>query len=155
MLDYVPVTAHTAGALELMPGSLLMGLEAYRLAILLVGVLFATLLLRRWVSSWVALLGACVLMATVRLEAKYLDYRPETWAFSAALFSLWLVDRALVERTRRLVAAATVGSAIVFLAHAEVFLVYAAAALGIAIGRIAVNPLAAMPAWRSMKASLY
>ena len=140
-LDYVPVTAHTAGALELMPGSLLMGLEAYRLAILLVGVLFATLLLRRWVSSWVALLGACVLMATVRLEAKYLDYRPETWAFSAALFSLWLVDRALVERTRRLVAAATVSSAIVFLAHAEVFLVYTAAALGIAIGRIAVNPL--------------
>ena len=77
-------------------------LEVYRLAVLRRGVLFAALLFRRWVSSWIAVLGACLLLATVRLEAKFLDYRPETWALVLALFTLWLVDRAMVERSRRL-----------------------------------------------------
>lgn len=139
-LDYLTVTAHTGAALELLPGQLLVQLEVYRLAILLLGVLFATLLLRRWVSSWIALLGGCLLLATVRLDAKYLDYRPETWAFTVALFTLWLVDRALVERSRRIAATATLGAAVVFLAHAEVFLVFAAAAAGIAVARVLVAP---------------
>jgi hypothetical protein len=135
-LDYAAVTAHTAGALELMPGSLLEELEFYRVAVLAGAVLFAALLFRRWVSSWAAVLGACLLLATVRLEAKYLDYRPETWALTASLFTLWLVDRALVERSRRLLAMATLGAAVVFLAHAEVFLVLAAAVVSLAIARV-------------------
>jgi hypothetical protein len=135
-LDYAAVTAHTAAALELLPGSLLQQLEIYRVALLAGAVLFAALLFRRWVSSWAAVLGACLLLATVRLEAKYLDYRPETWALTASLFTLWLVDRALVERSRRLLAMATFGAAIVFLAHAEVFLVLAAAIVGLATARL-------------------
>ena len=135
-LDYAAVTAHTAAAVELLPGSLLQQLEIYRVALLAGGGLFAALLFRRWVSTWAAVLGACLLLATVRLEAKYLDYRPETWALTASLFTLWLVDRALVERSRRLLAMATVGSAVVFLAHAEVFLVLAAAIAGLAIARL-------------------
>jgi hypothetical protein len=135
-LDYAAVTGHTAAALELLPGSLLQQLEIYRVVLLAGGVLFAALLFRRWVSAWAAVLGACLLLATVRLEAKYLDYRPETWAVTASLFTLWLVDRALVERYRRLLAMATLGAAIVFLAHAEVFLVLGAAIVGLAIARL-------------------
>ncbi len=133
--DYLPVTAHTAATLQLLPGDLLAQLEVYRLALLVVGLILATLLFRRWVSSWLALLGAILLFATVRLEFKYLAYKPETFALDLALFGLWLVDRAIVERTRRLALTAAATGALVYLAHAEVFLVYLAAVAGIVVAR--------------------
>ena len=133
--DYLPVTAHTAAALQLLPGDLLVQLELYRLALLIVGLVLATLLFRRWVSSWLALLGAILLFTTVRLEFKYLAYKPETFALDLALFGLWLVDRAIVERSRRLAMTAAVTGGLVYLAHAEVFLVYLAAVAGIVAAR--------------------
>ena len=48
-----------------------------------------------------------------------------------ALFVLWVADRAFVERDRRLVGLAAVGAAVVFLSHAEVFLILAAALVGL------------------------
>ncbi len=101
--DYMPVTAHTAAALLLLPGDQLVRLEIYRLLILGLGVLFATVLFRRWVSSPYALAGAILLLGTVRLDQKFDGYRPETVAFVLALFVLWVADRAFVERDRRLV----------------------------------------------------
>ena len=136
--DYLPVTAHTAAGLLLLPGDELVRLELYRLLILGLGVLFATVLFRRWVSSPYALAGAILLLGTVRLEGKFDGYRPETVAFVLALFVLWVADRAFVERDRRLVGLATVGAAIVFLSHAEVFLILAAALVGLGIGRALV-----------------
>ena len=99
--DYLPVTAHTAAALLLLPGDLLPDMEVYRLATLVLGVLFAVLLFRRWVSGWAALLGAILLLATVRLEQKFDGYRPETVALVLALFTLWVADRAFAERNPR------------------------------------------------------
>ena len=132
--DYMPVTAHTAAGLLLLPGDQLVRLEVYRLLILGLGVLFATVLFRRWVSSPYALAGAILLLGTVRLDQKFDGYRPETVAFVLALFVLWVADRAFVERDRRLVGLAVVGAAMVFLSHAEVFLILAAALVGLGIG---------------------
>jgi hypothetical protein len=138
--DYLPITAHTAGALLLLPGDQLVRLEIYRVIILALAVLFATLLFRRWVSGWAALAGAILLLGTVRLDQKFDGYRPETVALALALFTLWVADRALVERDRRLAAVAIVGAAAVFLGHAEVFLILAPALVGIGVARLLVAP---------------
>ncbi len=135
--DYLPVTAHTAAAFALLPDlDMRMIMEAYRLAVL--GAAFATaaLLLRRFVSSWLAVLGACLLLGTVRLEGKFLAYRPETWALVPALFTLWLADRAMVERSWRLAGAAIFSAAVVWLAHAEVFLLLGPGVVGLAAARL-------------------
>ena len=163
--DYLPITAHTASALLLLPGDVLARLEVYRLIILALGLLFAALLFRRFVSGWAALLGAILLMGTVRLEQKFDGYRPETVALVLALFTLWLADRALAERSPRVVALALLSSTIVFLGHAEVFLVMAPALVGIGVARGLVVPgrggggLAAglglrlrRPSWRALSA---
>ena len=133
--DYLPVTAHTAAALLLLPGDGLGRLELYRLLVLGLGVLFTVLLFRRWVSSWVAVLGAILLLGTVRLEGKFDGYRPETVGLVLAIFTLWVVDRALVERSRRSVVVAVVLAALVFLSHAEVFLILAPAIVGMGVAR--------------------
>ena len=138
--DYLPVTAHTAAAMLLVPGDLLTDLELYRLITLSLGLLFATLLFRRWVSGWAALLGAILLLATVRLDQKFDGYRPETLALVVALFTLWVADRAFVERSPRAIAVALVGTALVFLSHAEVFLILAPALFGIAVARTLIAP---------------
>ena len=138
--DYLPVTAHTAAAMLLVPGDLLTDLELYRLITLALGLLFATLLFRRWVSGWAALLGAILLLATVRLDQKFDGYRPETVALVVALFTLWVADRAFVERSPRAIAVALVGTALVFLSHAEVFLILAPALVGIAVARTLIAP---------------
>jgi hypothetical protein len=135
--DYLPVTAHTAAAFALLPGlDVQVTLEAYRLAVLAATFAAAVLLFRRFVSIWLAVLGACLLLATVRLEGKFLAYRPETWALVPALFTLWLADRAMVERSWRLAAAAVVAAAVVWLAHAEVFLLLGPGVVGLAAARL-------------------
>lgn len=138
--DYLPVTSHTAAAFELLPGEMLVQMEVYRVAVLVVTLILATLLFRRWVSSWVALLGAILLVSTVRLDARFLSYKPETWALAVALFAMWAADRAFAERSRRLAATAAAAAALVFLAHAEVFLVLVAAIAGIGVGRALIAP---------------
>lgn len=138
--DYLPVTAHTAGALLLLPGDPLVRLEIYRVTVLALAVLFATLLFRRWVSGWTALAGAILLLGTARLDQKFDGYRPETFALVLALFTVWVADRAIVERDRRLVALAIAGVAVVFLAHAEVFLILAPALVGLGVARLFVAP---------------
>ncbi len=138
--DYLPVTAQTAAALLLLPGDLLPDLEAYRLITLALALLFATLLFRRWVSAWPALLGAILLLGTVRMDQKFDGYRPETVAFTVALFTLWVADRAFAERDRRAFIVALVGSALVYLSHAEVFLILVPALVGIGIARAVVAP---------------
>ncbi len=138
--DYLPETAHTAAALLLLPGDTLARLELYRLIVLGLGVLFATLLFRRWVSGWTALLGAILLLGTVRLEQKFDGYRPETVALVMALFTLWAADRAVVERSPRALAVALLGCAIVFLSHAEVFLILVPVLIGIGAARALVAP---------------
>ena len=131
--DYAPFTAHSAAVLELMAPDATGFLEAYRLAVLVAVFCLAVLLLRRWFSTWLAVLGTILLLGTVRLDQRVLVYRPEVFAFALGLFALWLVDRAAVERTPRMIAAAAVALGLVFASHAEVFLVILPAAAGIAV----------------------
>ncbi|HEX5015808.1 MAG TPA: hypothetical protein VFV72_16810 [Candidatus Limnocylindrales bacterium] len=140
--DYAPFTAHSAAAFQLMSNDLLASQEAYRLAVLLAVLIFATLVFRRFVPTWIAILGAVLLVTTIRLEFKLLAYKPEMFAFALALAAVWLVDRAATERSWRLAAVATGVSGLVFLAHAEVFLVLAAliAAVALTRGPIRVSP---------------
>lgn len=133
--DYLPSTTHLASALELLPGSLLQVAAAYRLALLAAAAVVAALLFRRWFSSWIAMLGAVLLLSTVRLEAKFLDVRPETFGFVIALFTLWASDVAMAERSRRAAIVAVAGASITFLSHAEVFLLLGPGLVGLAIGR--------------------
>jgi len=136
--DYLPVSTHTAGFLLLSPGDLLADTEIYRVAILLAGLVLSIVLLRRWVSSWAALLGTILLFSTIHLQQKFSGYRPETVAFDLLLFTIWLIDRAIVEHRRRLLGLAIVTSALVLLAHAEVFLVLVSAIAGLGLARTVV-----------------
>jgi hypothetical protein len=133
--DYAPFTAHSAAAFQLMSNDLLVSQEVYRLAILLAVMIFATLVFRRFVSSWIAILGAVLMVTTIRLEFKLLAYKPEMFAFALALAALWLVDRAATERSWRLAGVAAALTGLVFLAHAEVFLVLAALIAAVAVTR--------------------
>ena len=136
--DYVPASAHAAAALELLPEDRLVAVAWYRLAILAAGVAMAAALFRRWVSSWLAVLGACLLLTTVRLEAKFLDLRPETFAFVLALTALWAADRAMAERSWRSATVAFAASLLTFLSHAEVFLLLGPGLLGLGAARALV-----------------
>jgi hypothetical protein len=136
--DYLPFTAHAAAFFGLLADDLPMRMEAYRLAVLGAGALVAALLFRRWVSSWLALLGAVLLLATERLGLKMLSFKPETFALVVALFALWALDRAIVERSRRLLALAVAAATLTFLAHAEVFLVLVALAAALGLARLIV-----------------
>lgn len=138
--DYLPFTAHAAAAFQLLPGDLTVRMELYRLALLVAAGLVAALLLRRAVPTWLAVLGAILLLATDRLAFKFLAFKPETFGIVVALFALWAFDRALVERSRRLAVLALLTATLTFLAHAEVFLVLAAAVAGLALARLVVAP---------------
>ena len=138
--DYAPFTAHSAAVFALLPADLVAALESYRLAVLAAGFCLAVVLLRRWFSTWLAVLGTVLLLGTVRLDQRLLTYRPEAFAFVIALFALWLVDRAAVERTPRMIVSAAIALGVVFAAHAEVFLVVLPAAAGIAVVRGPVRP---------------
>jgi hypothetical protein len=137
--DYLPVTAHTAAAIQLLPGDLLVQMEIYRLAILAAGVIVAALLLRRWVSTWLAVLGGVLLVTTVRLDFKFLAYKPETFGLVLVLFVLWLVDRSIVERSRRLALVAIATGGLAYLSHAEVFLLLGPGIAGIVAARLFVT----------------
>jgi hypothetical protein len=139
-VDHGPLTAHSGAAFLLMESHPLVELNLYRLAVLLSGIILATLFLCRWVSTWIALLGAILLFRTVWIEAAFAGYGPEAWGLAVALFALWLTDRAVVERSRRLAVAATASAAMVFLVDIEVFLVLAAAVVGIVAARAFIQP---------------
>jgi hypothetical protein len=139
-VNHGPLTAHSAAAFLLMQSDRLVELNLYRLAVLLSGLVLATLLFRRWVSTWIALLGAILLFRTAWIESLVAGYGPEGWGLVVALFALWLADRAIAERSRRLTVAATVSGAVVFLVDVEVFLVFGAALAGIGIARAFVQP---------------
>ncbi len=138
--DYAPFTAHSAAVFELLPHDVPNALEAYRLAVLIAAFCLAVLLLRRWFSTWTAVLGSFLLLGTVRLDQRLFVYRPEAFAFAVALFALWLVDRAAVERTPRMIAAASIALGLVFASHAEVLLVVLPAAAGIVLVRGPLRP---------------
>ena len=138
--DYLPATVHAAAAIELLPGGLLEAAAWYRLGVLLAAVILAALLFRRWFSAWTAVLAACLLLATVRLEAKFLDLRPETFGLLLAIFTIWAADRAMADRSIRSTGMATIAATATFLSHAEVYLLLGPAMVGLAAARTVAGP---------------
>ena len=137
---HVLVDAHLAGALALLPGDLPIQLETYRLAVLAAGLVAAATLLRRWTSSLLGLLGALLLLGGVAVGRLFGAFDPAAWATVMAVFAVWLADRALVERSRRIAAVSAAAGAAVLLAEAGVFAVFAALVIGVAVGRSLVAP---------------
>jgi hypothetical protein len=138
--DYLPFTAHSAMAFSLMGVDLVASLEIYRLAILAAVMAVSTMLFRRWMPTWVALVGAVLLVTTLRMDWKLLSYKPETFGFVIGLYALWLADRAAVERSMRLAVAAAIAFGFVVMSHAEIAIVILPAVAGIALARGALRP---------------
>jgi hypothetical protein len=138
--DYLPFTAHSAMAFSLMGVDIVASLEIYRLAILASAMGIATLLFRRWMPTWVALIGAVLLVTTLRMDWKLLSYKPETFGFVIGVFALWLADRAAVERSMRLAVSAAIAFGVVVMSHAEVAVVLLPAVAGIALARGVIRP---------------
>lgn len=138
--DYLPFTAHSALAFSLMGVDLVASLEIYRLAILAAVMTVATMLFRRWMPTWVALVGAVLLVTTLRMDWKLLSYKPETFGFVIGLYALWLADRAAVERSLRLAVSAAIAFGFVVMSHAEIAVVMLPAVAGIALARGVLRP---------------
>jgi hypothetical protein len=138
--NHLLATTHFAAAAQLLPGDILLRAEIYRVALLAAGLVVATMLFRRWVSSAIALLGAVLLLATVTIGDAFQAWDPLAWAVVIALFGLWLADRAVHERTWGLIAWAGVTGGAVLLTHPAVFLAWIAAVAGIAAARALVAP---------------
>lgn len=143
--DYLPFTAHAAAAFQLLPGDLPLRMELYRLTLLWSAAITATLLWRRWLSTWLAVLGAVLLLAADRLAFKFVAFKPETFALVIALGCVWAFDVALAGRSRRYLALALAGAGATYLSHAEVFLVLAALLAAVGVSRVLVT----RPAWRA------
>ena len=144
--DYLPVTAHTAAALLLLPGDTLVRLELYRLYRLALGVLFATLLFRRWVSGWPRSRGDPPAWDRApRAEVRRLppgDRRSGAGSVHA------VGRRPRLRRTKSSgVRAGARRRRVVFLSHAEVFLILGPVLVGIAVARAVVAPGRSQGGW--------
>jgi hypothetical protein len=133
--DYAAFTAHSAMVFGWVPAALFERLEVYRLAILGVAALAACALIGRATTTRIAVLGAVLLLGSVRLDERFSAYRPEAFALALGLLTLYFVDRAAVEKKWRIVLSASLLAALTFLAHLEVFLVVVAGAVAIALYR--------------------
>lgn len=135
--EYLVSTVHAATTAELAGGFDLELLERYRLALVVVGLLAAFALWRRFMPAWWALMAGALTIAASHFATRFVSYRPETFGFVLALWSAWLFDEALERRSRRWAALAGVVSASSFLAHAEAWFLTGPLWLGILIARVA------------------
>jgi hypothetical protein len=119
--------------------------ERYRIAMVIMAMLAAFALWRRWLPSWWAWLAAILTMNVSRVETRMLVYKPEAFAFILVIWSAWLLDEALERRSRRWGAMAGLVLASSFLAHPVGSLLVAPLWGGILIGR------GAPPAWRRLQ----
>jgi hypothetical protein len=141
--DYAFFTSHAAALFQLLPGSLTVKVEAYRLAVLLVGLTMAVALFRRWLPLWSAILGAALVFGADRVALKFLSFKPETFGVVLVLFAIWALDRGMARASPRSLALALVAGLAAFLGHAEAFLLLGPAAVGLALGRVLPGALRA------------
>lgn len=126
--------SHLAAGLQLFPGDVPTRLVIDRIVLGTALVVVAAMLLRRWLPTWAALLGGALFTGIGGAVTPLLDDSAAIRVVALALFTLWLADRALVERSRRLVASTGLVAAAVLIGRADVFVGAAAAiaALGLA-----------------------
>jgi hypothetical protein len=130
----LPGVTHMAAALQLLPGDVATRIAIDRVVLSAALVVVAAMLLRRWLPTWAAVLGGAVFVGVGSAATPLLDDPTGARAVVLALFALWLADRALVERSRRLVIATGLLAAAVLVARVDLFAAVAAgvAALGLA-----------------------
>ncbi len=135
--EYLVSTVHAAATAHLAGGLDLELLERYRLAMVVVGLLAAFALWRRFMPWWWALMAGSLTIAASHFATRFVSYRPETFGFVLVLWSAWLLDEALERRSGRWAALAGVVSASSFLAHAEAWFLTGPLWLGILVARVA------------------
>ena len=131
----LPGVSHLAAALQLLPGDVPTRLTIDRVVIGAALVVVAAMLLRRWLPTWAALLGGALFVGVGGAATPLLDDSAAVRVVVLALFTLWLADRALVERSRRLVASTGLVAAAVFIGRADVFIGVAAGVAGLGLAR--------------------
>lgn len=126
--------SHLAAGLQLFAGDVPTRLMIDRIVLGAALVIVAAMLLRRWLPTWAALLGGALFTGIGGAATPLLDDSAAIRVVVLALFTLWLADRALVERSRRLVASTGLVAAAVLIGRADVFVGVAAgiASLGVA-----------------------
>jgi hypothetical protein len=143
--EYAFSVIHGASTASLAGGAGFVLEERYRIAMVIMAMLAAFALWRRWLPSWWAWLAAILTMNVSRVETRLLVYKPEAFAFILVIWSAWLLDEALERRSRRWGAMAGLVLACSFLAHPVGSLLVAPLWGGILIGR------GAPPAWRRLR----
>jgi hypothetical protein len=116
-------TLHGAATAKLAGGTDLELLERYRVFMVLLGLVAAYALWRRWLPAWWAWTAGLLTIAAPHIANRFVSYRPETFGLLLVLWSGWLLDEGLERRSARWTALAAITSACAFLAHAEVWLV--------------------------------
>lgn len=152
--DHLPFSAHAAAAFQLLPGDLPVRMESYRWAVLGSVGAAAVLLFQRFVSSWLAALATALLLAAERVTAGLLEFGPHGVGLVLALFALWLLDRAVVERTRGLAGLAVGVIAVTVLTDREAALALVPAAIGVMVARLLVAPFAGRRAPHGMREAI-
>jgi hypothetical protein len=134
--EYLFHTLHASAASALSGDAGPVFLERYRIAVVVLGLLAAYTLWRRWLPVWWAWVAAVLTLSATRLSIKFAAFWPETLGMVLLFWSGWLLDEALERRSPRWGAVAGLVSASAFLTHAEIWLLTGPLWLGILLGRL-------------------
>ncbi len=135
-VEYGVTTLHGAATAKLAGGTDLELLERYRFFMVLLGLVAAYALWRRWLPAWWAWIAGLLTIAAPQIANRFVSYRPETFGLLLVLWSAWLLDEGLERRSARWTGLAAVVSACAFMAHAEVWLVGVPLWAAIVISRV-------------------
>lgn len=139
-LEGLPATAHLAAAIQLLPGDLVTSMIVYRAALTVAATVLATVLLRRWLSTWAAVVGAALFAGLAGFDRPMLGDPAIALPLVLVLFSIWLGDRAIVERSPALLATAALAAGMVAIQRVDLFAAAVAGIGSIAVGRWIVAP---------------
>lgn len=135
--EYLFHSIHLASTGLLAGGLDLFILEFYRIGLVLVGLIAAYALWRRFLPAWWAWTAALLTMSAERMAFKFLAQWPETLGIVLVLWSGWMLDEGF-DRPRSFRWWALLGlvSASAFLSHAQIWLLTGPLWAGIILARL-------------------
>ncbi len=122
-VEYAVTTLHGAATAKLAGGADLELLERYRFFMVLLGLVAAYALWRRWLPAWWAWTAGLLTIAAPQIANRFVSYRPEAFGLLLVLWSGWLLNEGLERRSARWTALAAILGACALMAHAEVWLI--------------------------------
>jgi len=134
-VEYLTTTLHGAVTSILAGDVSLRLLAIYRVSVVVLLLVAAYALARRWLPAWWAFMATVLAGSSLYLSAKLLAYRPETFALVLVLWSAWLLDQAVERRSPRWALLAGLVLATSFLGHGTAWLVAPALWGGVIVGR--------------------